>query len=224
MLNTNGAEPSPVSRADDLRVDAATMNDLDAVTELWVDLARGQRRHGSTLLAAENREAARKWVARSIVTGELLVARPDDAARDAARDDDDQGDHEHADDDQGDHEHADDDQGDHGDRETERTAPGDPDILGFVGFSLEHGEYGRDHARGTVSNLYVRPDRRGEGIGATLLAAAEAALADAGADVVALEALVANERARGFYTEHGYEPNRVELKKALSGDGTGDDA
>lgn len=210
MLNTNGAEPSPVSRADDLRVDAATMNDLDAVTELWVDLARGQRRHGSTLLAAENREAARKWVARSIVTGELLVARPDGVV--------------HDDDDQGDHEHADDDQGDHGDRETERTATGDPDVLGFVGFSLEHGEYGRDHARGTVSNLYVRPDRRGEGIGATLLAAAETALADAGADVVALEALVANERARAFYTEHGYEPNRVELKKALSGDGTGDDA
>lgn len=173
-----------MSRVEDPRVDAATMDDLDAVAELWVDLARGQRQHGSTLLAGANREAAREWVARGIVTGELLVARPD---RDADPDGD------------------------------------DLELLGFVGFSLERGGYERDHTRGTVSNLYVRPERRGEGIGAALLAAAEASLADAGAEAVALEALVDNERARAFYTEHGYEPNRIEFGKPL-GDGTEDGA
>ena len=159
-----------MSRADDPWVDAATMDDLDAVTELWVDLAQGQRQHGSTLLAAGNREAAREWVARSIVTGELLVARSDCG----------------------------------------------PELLGFVGFSLERGEYDREHTRGVVSNLYVRPNRRGEGIGAALLAAAEATLADAGAVTVALEALIDNERARAFYARHGYEPARIELRKSLA--------
>lgn len=152
---------------DQPRVTPATSADIDVVTDQWVALARDQRRHGSTLLAAENRGAVREWVARSVVTGELLVARDDD------------------------------------------------EVIGFVGFALDRGEYGREHVRGTVSNLFVRPERRGEGVGAELLTAAEDALADAGAEAVALEALVDNDRARSFYADQGYDPHRIELRKPL---------
>jgi ribosomal protein S18 acetylase RimI-like enzyme len=147
----------------------ATAEDIDDVTDMWVSLAAGQRRHGSTLSAEANRGNVREWVARSVVVGELLVARERD---------------------------------------------GDP--VGFVGFSIDREGYERDVVRGTVSNLFVVPSRRNEGIGANLLDAAERALAAAGAERVALETLADNERARDFYTERGYDHHRVELTKPVS--------
>ena len=88
-------------------------------------------------------------------------------------------------------------------------------LLGFVGFTLEHGGYDRDCTRGVVSNLYVVPNRRSEGVGSALLNAAEQALSSAGADAVVLEALATNDRARAFYAEHGYDLHRVELRKSV---------
>jgi ribosomal protein S18 acetylase RimI-like enzyme len=88
-------------------------------------------------------------------------------------------------------------------------------LLGFVSFAMEPGDFADDCERGVVSNLYVRPDGRDEGVGAALLSAAEDALADAGADAVALEAMAKNEAARRFYRRQGYEPLRVELEKSL---------
>ncbi|PHQ39943.1 GNAT family N-acetyltransferase [Halorubrum persicum] len=170
--------------SDSVRVTPAAAADIDPVTDLWIALAESQRTHGSTLLAEGNRAAVREWVARSAVTGELLVARGG---------------------------------GEDGE------AGGDP--LGFVGFALDHGGYERDRTRGVVSNLFVVPERRGEGIGGDLLDAAERALREAGAETVALEALAANDRAREFYAERGYEPHRVELTKSLTaGDEIGGDA
>lgn len=150
-------------------VESATVDDVDDVTDLWVALAEDQRSHGSTLLAESNRAAVREWVARSVVTGELLVARD-----------------------------------------------GDGGPVGFVGFSIDREGYERDRVRGTVSNLFVVAERRGEGIGADLLDAAERALAAAGAETVALEALADNDRARAFYDGRGYDLHRVELTKSLS--------
>lgn len=160
--------------SDRRRVTPATADDVDAVTDLWVALAESQRDHGSTLLASGNRSAVREWVARSVVTGELLLAR--DGA----------------------------------------------EPIGFVSFTLEHGRYERDRTLGTVSNLFVVPERRGEGVGGDLLNAAERALRETGAETVALEALAANELAREFYAAHGYEPHRVELQKSLPTDGDSD--
>jgi len=161
--------------SDRVRVTPATADDVEPITDLWIALAEGQRAHGSTLLAEGNRGAVSEWVARSVVTGELLVARD-----------------------------------------------GDGTAVGFVGFALDHSGYERDRTRGTVSNLFVVPERRGEGIGTDLLDAAERALRESGAETVALEALAANERAREFYAARGYEPHRVELTKSLSAD-TGDE-
>ncbi|WP_435093074.1 GNAT family N-acetyltransferase [Halorubrum sp. N11] len=161
--------------SDSVRVTPATVDDIDPVTDLWIALAEGQRAHGSTLLAEANRPAVREWVARSVVTSEVLVARDGE----------------------------------------DSTA----DPIGFVGFALDHGGYERDRTRGVVSNLFVVSGRRDEGIGADLLDAAERALREMGAEIVALEALAANDGARKFYAARGYEPNRVELTKMLSAGG-----
>jgi ribosomal protein S18 acetylase RimI-like enzyme len=176
-------------------IEPATVDDVDPVTDLWVALAAGQRRYGSKLLADGNRGAVRGWVSRAVVTGELLVARTtvDDDIVDGGTDDDDTDDRDDRD--------------------------GDP--IGFVGFAVDRDGYERDRTRGVVSNLFVAPDYRGEGVGGALLRAAECALREAGADAVALEALADNERARAFYADHGYEPHRVELTKSLATDSDG---
>jgi len=145
---------------------------VDAVVELWVDLAAGQRAHGSHILPAPNREAVRESLARHAVAGRLRAARCDD------------------------------------------------EVVGFVSFALERGAYESDETRGIVHNVYVAPDHRDRGIGGDLLAAAESALADAGASVVALEAMAANDGARRFYRRHGYAPHRVELERRVVDDRT----
>jgi ribosomal protein S18 acetylase RimI-like enzyme len=150
---------------DDVTIEAATTDEVDAIVDRWVDLARGQRDHGSHLLSEANRGVVRDAVSRHVVTGGLLVARADDRR------------------------------------------------VGFVMFGPETGSYEQDSDRGVVENIYVVPDRRGEGVGSALLAAAETELTDAGADAVVLEAMTGNEGARRFYRRHGYEPHRVELEK-----------
>ncbi|PSP54586.1 hypothetical protein BRC82_09600 [Halobacteriales archaeon QS_1_67_19] len=85
-------------------------------------------------------------------------------------------------------------------------------------FDVEAGAYEQDADRGIVQNVYVVERRRNEGIGSSLLAAAEAALTDAGADAVALEVMADNEAARRFYRRHGYDPHRVELEKPVESD------
>jgi ribosomal protein S18 acetylase RimI-like enzyme len=91
-------------------------------------------------------------------------------------------------------------------------------IVGFVTFGLEDDAYRRDVSRGFVENLYVAPSHRDDGIGAELLERAERVLADQGVDVVALEAMAANDDARRFYERAGYDLHRVELEKPLGSD------
>ncbi|WP_101298234.1 GNAT family N-acetyltransferase [Halegenticoccus soli] len=94
----------------------------------------------------------------------------------------------------------------------------DPEIVGFVMFGLEIGSYEQEVCRGLVRNLYVRADRRGEGIGSALMGAAEARLTARGADVVSLEAMASNRDAIRFYRRHGYRPHRIELEKRVESD------
>lgn len=91
------------------------------------------------------------------------------------------------------------------------------DIVGFVMFSPESNEYEQDVTRGVVHNIYVREAHRGAGLGADLLAAAEDALRERGADTVTLEVMADNEDARRFYRSQGYTPHRVEMEKPLDG-------
>jgi ribosomal protein S18 acetylase RimI-like enzyme len=94
----------------------------------------------------------------------------------------------------------------------------DDAIVGFVMFGPEAERFEQDVSRGVVRNIVVRPDYRNAGIGADLLAAAEAELAAAGFDVVSLSALADNEAARRFYAREGYEPHRIDLEKPLESD------
>lgn len=91
----------------------------------------------------------------------------------------------------------------------------DDEIRGFVMFRTEAERYVQDHSRGIVENLYVADGHRGEGIGSALLAASEDRLAENGAESIALEVMVDNERARAFYRDHGYDQHRIELEKDL---------
>jgi ribosomal protein S18 acetylase RimI-like enzyme len=95
----------------------------------------------------------------------------------------------------------------------------DDGLAGFVMFGPESGSYQRDRDRGVVRNLWVRPDRRGEGIGRDLLARAEADLAADGLDAVVLESMADNDGARRFYRRAGYEPHRITFAKELDAGG-----
>ncbi len=91
-------------------------------------------------------------------------------------------------------------------------------LVGFVMFAPESGSLQQDRSRGVVQHLYVRPAYRDDGVGSRLLAAAEAELADAGVEVIAVEAMAANDAARRFYTRAGYAPHRIEFEKRPESD------
>ena len=178
-MGETGASDRGDGRGDRVVVGRATIDDVEAVADLWVELAAGQRAHSSHLRPEENRETALDAAARAAVSGGLAVARVDADPTGAA---------------------------------------GERGIVGFVTFGLESGQYEQDVDRGSVYNLYVRPEYRDDGVGARLLDRAEAALADDGADVVGLEAMADNAAARRFYERRGYEPHRVELEKPVDDD------
>lgn len=96
-------------------------------------------------------------------------------------------------------------------------ARGADEPIGFVAFDIEHGAYEQDETRGIVRNVYVEPAYRRNGVGGALMDEAEAALRDAGATVVTLEAMAGNRSAREFYRERGYEPHRVQFEKPVEG-------
>jgi len=155
-----------------VHIERPDVDDADAIADLWVALATGQRAHGSHLLAEGNRKRARQDILRHVVTGGVHVAVVNG------------------------------------------------EIIGFVTFALDPRNYDTDVTRGTVENVYVRPDHRDGGIGAALLSAAEDDLREAEADVVALEAMADNDDARRFYRRAGYRSHRVVLEKRIENDST----
>ncbi|WP_188877755.1 GNAT family N-acetyltransferase [Halarchaeum grantii] len=64
-----------------IRVDRPTMQDLDALVDLWVALVADQRAHDTHLLAEENRSTARDVLSQYVATERVFVAR--DPVRDA---------------------------------------------------------------------------------------------------------------------------------------------
>ncbi|AWB27603.1 GNAT family N-acetyltransferase [Halococcoides cellulosivorans] len=91
-------------------------------------------------------------------------------------------------------------------------------VVGFVAMELERDGYDRDVTRGRVPAIYVRPDDRSSGIGTQLLDRAERELGAAGADVITLEALAANDRARELYHDRGFVSHRVVYEKPIEND------
>ena len=151
-------------------IDRPEPGEASTIADLWVELAKGQRDHGSHLAATANHEPILDSIGHHVADGTLFVARAESG------------------------------------------------IVGFVMFSIERRLYTVSTTRGTVDNLYVVPERRGEGIGSALLEMAEAALAVEGVDRVSLEALVENDQARRFYESHGYSAHRIEFEKRVETD------
>ena len=150
------------------RIEPATRDDLEAVADCWVALAREQREHGSHVLPEPNREAILETLAAHQFDGGLLVARLEG------------------------------------------------ELAGFATATVERGTFALDANRGVLSNLYVKPAFRSQGIGEALLEATEAFLADRDVEVVTLEAMADNEAARRFYRRHGYETYRVAMERPLA--------
>jgi ribosomal protein S18 acetylase RimI-like enzyme len=94
----------------------------------------------------------------------------------------------------------------------------DDERVGFVRYAVERGPLTRSITRGVVRDLYVVAGRRGEGIGSRLLDHAEAALRDRGVDVVAVEAMAANDGAVRLYERRGYRPHRIEFEREVESD------
>lgn len=192
-------------------IEVAEADDVDAVVELWLSLAAGQRSYGSHIRAEPNRNQIREAIMRHIVLQELHVARPQD---EKGTPEDEKTTRE-----RGDKNVKGERDGKNVKGEENRAGVGDNGatarVVGFVMYGLETGTYAQDVTRGVVRNLYVEPAYRGDGIGAALLSVAEQSLADADAEVVALEAMADNRRARSFYDEQGYSQHRVELEKPL---------
>ncbi|WP_435349546.1 GNAT family N-acetyltransferase [Haloarchaeobius sp. HRN-SO-5] len=149
-------------------IEPATLDDVDTVVDLWVDLATEQRPYGSHFVPESNRTAIREQLARHAVTGTLLLDRTDD-----------------------------------------------DEVVGFVSFQPQRSDLDVDADRGLVENIYVLPEYRGTGRGAALLSAAEVELREQGVDVVQLEVMADNRRARSFYADHGYEDHRLVLEKRV---------
>lgn len=58
-------------------ISPAETEDADSVVDLWIDLAAGQRDHGSHIHAESNRTPIREAILRHIAGDRLLVARSD---------------------------------------------------------------------------------------------------------------------------------------------------
>ena len=74
----------------------------------------------------------------------------------------------------------------------------------------------RDGAGDYISDLWVAPGREGRGVGSALLAALEAAIAQAGHGTARLEVLTANARALALYRRRGYRPVWEAFKRDLT--------
>lgn len=148
-------------------IEAATVEDLDRLVDLWVDLVEHGRSYDLSMRAEENRLVAREVLVAAVADDRVYVARDDDR------------------------------------------------VVGFCHLQFESGGFERDRDRGVIENLYVEPDYREAGLGSDLLEAGEERLAELGAEEVALEALVTDERVRSFYSDYGFSPTRVTLAKRV---------
>ena len=82
------------------------------------------------------------------------------------------------------------------------TDAGEPDGAGRIVAAVMAGYDGH---RGSINYLAVSPARRGEGLGAALLAHAEAALRELGCPKINLQVRSDNREVVGFYERLGYE-------------------
>jgi GNAT superfamily N-acetyltransferase len=80
-------------------------------------------------------------------------------------------------------------------------------VVGMAFAHLERPSRMSDEAVLELSRVVVTPDERGQGIGAALVARAEAFARECGASHLGVKVLVTNTAAAGFWARSGFEPN-----------------
>lgn len=66
------------ARCRTVEIETPSMGAVDALADLWVDLAEGQLTYGSHLATDSNRARIRESISRHVVTGRIRVARAED--------------------------------------------------------------------------------------------------------------------------------------------------
>jgi len=72
-----------------------------------------------------------------------------------------------------------------------------------------------DEAAGYIDDAFVAADYRSSGVGSALLSHFEAWSRSAGATLIRLDVVAANELGRGFWSGSGFEVERYTMRKAL---------
>lgn len=90
------------------------------------------------------------------------------------------------------------------DRNRLLVAASDDEVVGYANVRLEETKAFVGDGEAELKELYVSPDRWGDGVGSALLAAAIESLPD-DVGVLRLEALAGNDRAAGFYEARGFD-------------------
>lgn len=88
------------------------------------------------------------------------------------------------------------------------------EVVGHLWLSLDHPRRAPDTA--WIYDIEIVPARRGQGFGRALLAAAEAAVLDAGVPTLALNVFGRNAVAIELYESAGYETTTRQMRKSLS--------
>lgn len=87
----------------------------------------------------------------------------------------------------------------------------DDEVVGFV-----HGIY--SEGTGHLLRVYVKPDHRGEGVGAALVEAGTDRLFDCGADSVRAMVLADNEPGNAFYRSLGFDRQEETYRTEVAGE------
>lgn len=87
-------------------------------------------------------------------------------------------------------------------------------LLGYILLG-EHGAFLTSEAHGFVYDIWVSPERRGQGVGKALLAWAESWAKSRGYRKLKLEVAETNDRARHLYEELGFRSERRYMGKPL---------
>ncbi len=103
---------------------------------------------------------------------------------------------------------------------TDSTAPEGEDVVGYAAlhFATSGATFDLGESFGDIETLAVRPDYRGRGVGAALMAACERELERREIQYVSLQTLACNEKALRLYARSGFQPFMTRLVKRLDSD------
>lgn len=94
-------------------------------------------------------------------------------------------------------------------------------VVGMALVRLDHPSKMSDEVAADLGRVVVRPDRRGTGIGKSLVRAAEAWARDRGIRTLVATIYMANEPSRGFWRSMGFEPFVERLTRVVPPEGSG---